>query len=95
MTISTTAAQLVPLYTTSEKILIATSSFSLTVSVVTELLLFYILHRGSVKVCFIPTFSSNGSLRSLSVASHSNADKFPLRVDQITTALAAACRPVG
>ncbi|KAK8112621.1 hypothetical protein PG984_013147 [Apiospora sp. TS-2023a] len=49
MTISTTTAHLVPLYTTSEKILIATSSFSLTVSVVTELLLFYILHKGSVK----------------------------------------------
>ncbi|KAK7912108.1 hypothetical protein PG985_014589 [Apiospora marii] len=50
MTISTTAAHFVPLYTTSEKILIATSSFSLTVSVVTELLLFYILHKGTFKL---------------------------------------------
>ncbi|KAK8062267.1 hypothetical protein PG997_014364 [Apiospora hydei] len=49
MDLSTTAAKFVPLYTTSEKILIATSSFSLTVSVVTELLLFYILHKGTVK----------------------------------------------
>ncbi|KAK8079192.1 hypothetical protein PG994_002999 [Apiospora phragmitis] len=49
MELSTTVAGLEPLYTTSEKILIATSSFSLTVSVVTELLLFYILHKGTVK----------------------------------------------
>ncbi|KAK8030076.1 hypothetical protein PG993_011367 [Apiospora rasikravindrae] len=47
MELSTTAVD-VSLYTTSEKILIATSSFSLTVSVVTELLLFYILHKGTV-----------------------------------------------
>ncbi|KAK7995481.1 hypothetical protein PG990_014254 [Apiospora arundinis] len=47
--ITAAAASNVPLYTTSEKILIATSSFSLTVSVVTELLLFYILHKGTIK----------------------------------------------
>ncbi|KAK8096478.1 hypothetical protein PG999_012422 [Apiospora kogelbergensis] len=48
-TMSAAAANNMPLYTTSEKILIATSSFSLTVSIVTELLLFYILHKGTIK----------------------------------------------
>ena len=69
MEISATAANNMPLYTTSEKILIAASSFSLTVSVITELLLFYILHKGTVKVCLLLTTSSKSSLRMLPVAS--------------------------
>lgn len=40
----------IPLYATSEKILIATSSFSLSVSIITELILCYMLTKGSSKV---------------------------------------------
>lgn len=39
-----------PLYATSEKVLIATSSFSLSVSIITELILCYMFTKGSSKV---------------------------------------------
>lgn len=39
----------IPLYATSEKVLIATSSFSLSVSIITELILCYMFTKGSSK----------------------------------------------
>ena len=40
----------IPLYATSEKVLIATSSFSLSVSIITELILCYMFAKSSSKV---------------------------------------------